>query len=282
MKSFIFNFMSGGFGDYIGRRNLVRLGAFILRAGRLDIPNCIERNGEILVQAEVLKNLENKDVVIVDCGASWGQWSTQLATTVRNLTEKQQLKVFCFEPSSYTFDKLTNALNALKSTTIQFTPIKNALSSQAGSIDLKIVHDGAGTNSLVDVPGDYDSVEAVIVTTLDEFAKQNNKSHIDLLKIDVEGHDFDVILGAEKLLNEMKISIIQFEYNWRWIYGKHFLQEAFHFFDERNYCIGKVIPKGIQFYPHYDVQLESFVEGNYIACTKIWKDRFTSVPSWFE
>ncbi len=54
------------------------------------------------------------------------------------------------------------------------------------------------------------SVEEVRIVPLDNF---NNIEHIDFLKIDVEGSEGDVILGAEGLLREHKIKFIQVEYS---------------------------------------------------------------------
>ncbi len=282
MKNFAFKLLAGPIGNIIGHSNLLRTGAFLMRAGRLDLPNSIDGNGEALVQKTVLKYLEESKMVVIDCGANKGQWSTELFSSVKETGRERPVKVFCFEPSSYTFVKLTDTLKSLQSEVISFEAVQKALSSQPGSIKLKIVHDGAGTNSLIAVPGAYSSEELVTVTTIDEFSEENALARIDLLKVDAEGHDFEVILGAREMLTKKAIDLIQFEYNWRWIYGKHFLQEAFQFLGDLGYIMGKITPAGIQFYPHYDIQLESFVEGNYLACTEAWKDRFAQVSSWFE
>jgi len=282
MKKLIFKLLSGTLGSIIGHSNLVRIGSFIMRAGRLDIPNSMGKNGEELVQEAIIEYSGNKKIMIIDCGANKGQWTMQLVSTFLTMKSKKYLNIYCFEPSSYTFSQLLETLKHVQVEQIQLTKIQKALSNQQGNIDLKIVHDGAGTNSLVAVPETYNKIEAVEVTTIDAFLKQQNLPYIDFLKIDAEGHDFDVILGAEKLLNHLQISVIQFEYNWRWIYGRHFLQEAFQFFEDRGYSVGKITPKGIQFYSHYDIRLESFIEGNYIACTKNWKKHFANSPGWLE
>ncbi len=283
IKKILFKILTGNLGEIIGPNNLVRAGDFISRAGRMDVRNDIHQNGEILIQETVLKQTNSKNLVIIDCGANTGQWAVQLVSTVTKLDEEKRLKVYCFEPSSYTFECLCKTLQKSQCGQVNFIQCQKALSSRSGYIDLNIVHEGAGTNSLVGVPGrSYARTELVEVSTLDAFAQQQNLAYIDLLKIDAEGHDFDVILGAEKLVNHAQIGVIQFEYNWRWIYGKHFLWEAFQFFQKRGYILGKVTPKGIQFYPDYDVSLESFVEGNYIACTASWRIHFATIPSWLE
>jgi hypothetical protein len=32
------------------------------------------------------------------------------------------------------------------------------------------------------------------------------------------------------------------------------------------YSLGKLTPRGVEFYPGWDAELETFVEGNYVAC----------------
>jgi len=51
-------------------------------------------------------------------------------------------------------------------------------------------------------------VYKVPVTTLDLFTTQIGVDKIDVLKIDVEGFDFEVLKGAKQLLNEKRIKVI--------------------------------------------------------------------------
>ena len=54
-------------------------------------------------------------------------------------------------------------------------------------------------------------VYKVPVTTLDLFANQIGVDRIDVLKIDVEGFDFEVLKGAKQLLKEKRIKVIVVE-----------------------------------------------------------------------
>ena len=65
---------------------------------------------------------------------------------------------------------------------------------------------------LNDVSADYQP-ESVRVTSLDSFCSQRNIDHIDILKIDVEGHETEVIKGTRELLKKRKVSIIILEAN---------------------------------------------------------------------
>ena len=52
--------------------------------------------------------------------------------------------------------------------------------------------------------------------SLDEFITKREIPHIDFLKIDVEGHDADVLEGADHLLKEHRVTVLKFEYGTLW------------------------------------------------------------------
>ena len=52
---------------------------------------------------------------------------------------------------------------------------------------------------------------AVDCTTVDAFMDETGINHIDLLKIDTEGHDISVLKGTRRALTERKIGMIRFE-----------------------------------------------------------------------
>ena len=278
----MFNILTGTLGKVIGRHNLVRYGNFISRAGRLDFPNGLTNNGETLVQRVVLGAKEVTPKVIVDCGANIGEWTYQLCRESELKDNNFEMDIYSFEPSAYTYRKLVSTIkNIGDKENIRFSPVNKALSSRIGEANLAIANPGAGTNSLVYTENiQNQKMESVHLTTLDYFMEQNNISHISLLKIDAEGHDPDVIKGAERLIANQNIGVIQFEYNWRWIFGNNFLRNVFMNLSENGYHLGKVTPKGIQFFPKYSIELETFVESNYIACTDEWVDKFPVVDYW--
>ena len=103
-----------------------------------------------------------------------------------------------------------------------------------------------------------------------------------LLKIDTEGHDLSVVEGAGELLRTGSLDVIQFEYNHRWVFSRRYLRDAFELFEPLGYCIGKVTPHAIEFYKGWHPELESFREGNYLACRPEWMARFPRIPWWNE
>jgi len=97
-----------------------------------------------------------------------------------------------------------------------------ALSKQNGTTTL-FVNDSDATNSLY--PLEENAAKnwqvaslqereqiSVEVKTLDDLAKENGIETIDILKLDVQGAEMDVLLGAQRLLNAKKIHLIQMEH----------------------------------------------------------------------
>ncbi len=118
------------------------------------------------------------------------------------------------------------------------------------------------------------------MTTLDNYADQEELDRLALVKIDTEGHDLAVLRGAHGLLAERRISTLQFEYNSRWIMARSFLRDVFEFLEPLHYQLGKLTPHGIEFYPSWDPELETFTEGNYVACLPTIASRLPSVAWW--
>jgi hypothetical protein len=104
----------------------------------------------------------------------------------------------------------------------------------------------------------------VNVTTIDDYCASKKIATIQLLKCDTEGHDMEVLRGAETLFCQGRIMVCQFEYNHRWVYSRHFLKDVFDFCQDLPYLVGKVTPGAIEVYKEWHPELEKFWEGNYV------------------
>jgi len=217
-----------------------------------------------MIQRAVLNR--TKHALVIDCGANTGQWSSSLLSAFDLLDNSSTLRLVCFEPSAHTHKLLSNSLGQSIQSNLTIALEKMALSSQSGEAILAIVHAGAGVNSLVEVPGTFVDTETVTRTTLTSYAANNTIDRIDLLKIDAEGHDMDVMLGARQLFIDHEIMVVQFEYNWRWIYSHHFLKDAFELLRPNGYDVFKITPLGLLAMGEYKTDFETFIEGNYMAC----------------
>jgi len=264
-----------------GRKQVVRVARFTLRRARLDIRNDRCANGEeSLIRWLLRQSSPGQTFHAVDVGANIGQWAMLLLNGARMYKREADLDLHSFEPSSYTFARLSEILHGQRVTLNQM-----AVGDRSGTATLHVELPGAATNSLhvSHLTGRQLATEDVQVVTLDDYADQAELKQIDLLKIDAEGHDMAVIRGATQLFGNRSITVAQFEYNHRWIYGRFFLRDVFSLLDPMGYRIGKLTPFGVEFYPGWDPDLETFVEGNYLACApsvarhlpsvRWWKDR---------
>lgn len=271
MASFLKSALSKTIWTLLGRRNMVRLGRFLSNEARLDAPNVMESNGELMVQRVVLAHSQ-KPSVIFDVGANLGEWT--LAFSRQDVNGKAN--IYSFEPSAPTYKKLAEVASTLSNV----TPVNKALSNHTGRAFLNVSGEYAGSNSLETSQTDTTGQEPVELITADEFCASHNIDRINLLKIDAEGHDMKVIEGAAGLFSRKAVQVVQFEYNWRWVQPRKTLLDAFEFFQPLGYNIGKITPKAIEFYDRWHPELERFVEGNYIACLPEWQERFPKIAWW--
>jgi FkbM family methyltransferase len=248
-----------------------------MNEARFDVPNNPCCNGEFLVQATVIRYAKpGQKIVALDVGANVGDWTFALLDQAQDNVDVQ---VHAFEPCLGTYTILLNRISA-QSGAAKVSPVRQACSSSAGLGALYVISAGAGTNSLTCAEQDA-SMEQVELTSIDEYCHASGIDQISIIKIDAEGHDLAVIRGATGMLQQQRIQVLQFEYNQRWIFSSAFLRDAFNLLSPLGYTIGKVTPFGVEFYDRWDWELETFREGNYIACLSAWVGHFNAiVPSW--
>jgi len=143
----------------------------------------------------------NADAIIFDIGANIGSMTFRYAQAAPNG------HVFAFEPTDYAFKKLNVNLSLNAKLAQRITPIQLFLSDRSCSdhqieayASWKI--DGSAQNPHPLHGGSMKTAGAVPAVTLDDFCKENGIQHIDLIKIDTDGHELQVLKGAQ---NSIKI-----------------------------------------------------------------------------
>lgn len=265
----------------MGRRLLYRVGRAIWREARLDVPNSIDTNGELdliktALQLQTILKLES--AVIIDCGANIGDYSLAVLRVAKNLDCTTPV-IYALEPVHETFMTLKGRIG--DSATVKCMEI--GLSDGAQSFaQIHVIGSNFGINSLHRADNAIiQKAETIRLSSIDQLSASEGFKHVLLLKIDTEGHDCKVLQGAEALLKSRAIAIIQFEYNYRWIYARHFLRDTFELLEKFGYSIGKVTPWGAEFYSGWTPELDNFVEANFVACIPECKSLMKSVPSIF-
>jgi FkbM family methyltransferase len=108
--------------------------------------------------------------------------------------------------------------------------------------------------------------ETVQCRTLDNVVEEENVEHIDLLKIDVEGHELDVLKGECESFDAGKISLVQFEFGGCNLDTRTTMSDFFRFFQPLGYTLHLVRPVGgIAPLPRYDEIFEQYQTTNYLA-----------------
>jgi FkbM family methyltransferase len=105
--------------------------------------------------------------------------------------------------------------------------------------------------------------ETIRIETLDEDCSVRGIEHIDFLKLDVEGHEFDAPKGARDLLASRRIKILQFEYGGTYIDARVLLKDIWSCFDGLGYCFFKLYPNRLRPYQAYGQELERFQYQNW-------------------
>lgn len=154
--------------------------------------------------------------VCVDGGASIGWFSCLLGNLVGN-----DGKVLSFECNPYIYDNIKRNIGLNLLNNVDVFPI--ALGSEKKpSRFVCYPHSGHGhflhdDKLLLYRPNKNKIIDTVTVDvdTLDNFYHNNFFDRLDLIKLDVEGFEFDVLKGAKKVLKRFH-PIIIYEFNNQW------------------------------------------------------------------
>lgn len=264
-----------------GRKNMVRFGKFILNFARLDLDNHMEQNGELMVQDVVLSHIpHDSEVVFFDVGANLGLWTLNL---MRRAIDKGQpnIEVHLFEPAFETREQLKQRLVALSCST-RIHIVGEGISDKPGKADFLVQGIDDGSHSLYRPFLTTKTLvrQKIILNSIDKYCEQQRIDSVFFIKIDIEGNDHNALVGAKQLLETHGIKVLQFEYNNRWISSHCLLYDSFELLESCGYRLGKITPKGIEFYQGWDPELETYQEGNYLACLPSWVDRFPTIAWW--
>ena len=250
----------------MGRSIAYRFGRSMYLHARGDFSNDMSSNGEMLIQDCVLaawkkQPIKAANLVVFDVGANIGDWSKALLQQAKAHEIDAHLDLFSFEPVPSTAKTLRNNLTS-NDPRLHIEQV--ALSSSVGSAEIYVVADDAGTNSLHADPRAARQTPVVIsLTTAFSFCDSKGIGHVQLLKCDTEGHDMEVIRGALPLLEQGRISVLQFEYNHRWALSRNFLRDVFLATENLPYNVTKLQPDHLLMFEDWHPELEKFFEGNY-------------------
>ena len=152
-------------------------------------------------------------MTVFDVGANVGELTLLFARCVG-----AGGSVHAFEPGGGAFARLEAVCRATSLRNVRLNRL--ALAEDEGPVSLH-VYDGdylSWTTRALRPLEDYgidvkpSSVEEVPATTADLYCERNGVAEIDLLKVDVEGAEFQALVGARRLLGEGRVRCVTFEF----------------------------------------------------------------------
>ena len=218
-------------------------------------------DGSIDVEiSSCLNFFKNSPKTIIDIGSNKGVYTETL------LEKNPNSFYYLFEPSRTNLDILEKKFKSYDNVSI----IPCALSHTSNSSLLYSNEPGSGLASLTQRKLDHfgismNYVEEIKTIRFDEYWKSldDKSSHIDYVKMDVEGHEMDVLEGFGNLIE--KVKLIQFEFGGCNIDTKIFFQDFWYYFKDKNFDIYRITPNGPSYIPSYTEYDEFFSTTNYIA-----------------
>lgn len=202
--------------------------------------------------ADMTKLLKKESPVVFDVGANVGQ-------TVKMIRKKfPKCKVHSFEPGPSTFKALSQNVSQLEGVSLwnfglgsthgEERFFENSISLMNSFLPLG----ETGAGEVINEP-------KVQVRLIDDFCESQKIEHIDILKTDTQGFDFEVIKGASRMIDNGQIGLIYMEVIFSDMYENlPQFSEIFDFLTTRGY-------KLVSFYDFfYQNELASWTDALFI------------------
>jgi FkbM family methyltransferase len=209
----------------------------------------------------VLQALSGSDMsIFLDVGANHGIWTA----AAKRWFPKAEVHAFEVHPDTYrTLEKNVKELPGVKL-------VNCGLSDAQGEIELHCFGSASGLTSMIDYPHadqlDRSTVSARVIRG-DQYLQEHGITHVDFLKIDVEGVEDRVLRGLQSFLAAGAVDIVQFEYGRVNILTGYLLRNFYQDLGAAGYVIGKIFPTHVEF-RDYRLEDEDFRGPNYLAVRK--------------
>jgi FkbM family methyltransferase len=210
----------------------------------------------------VQRLLQTQPKLAIDIGGNVGNYTAELRK--RN----PSLEIHTFEPSASNIGKLTARFK--NDGLVKLVPL--ALSDKAGSATLFSNEPGSGLGSLTQRKLEhfniaFDTKEAIDTVRFEDYWKAALQCRqLDMVKIDIEGHELTALKGFGRALEVTKV--LQFEFGGCNIDTRTYFQDFWYFFKEQKFDTYRITPLGAEKITRYKESDEYFATTNYIAANK--------------
>jgi FkbM family methyltransferase len=216
------------------------------------------RNEVKLVQL-VLKRTPQ---LAIDIGGNIGEYTAELRKRNPNCD------IHTFEPSATNIERLKARF--INDKNIKLIPF--AVSNTSGSATLFSNKPGSGLASLTKRKLDhfhlsFDFKEPINTLRFEDYWTKNlNQQIIDIVKIDIEGHELSALEGFGRAIQST--NVFQFEFGGCNIDSRTYFRDFWYFFKEHDFEIYRITPLGLEHIKKYRESDEFFSTTNYIAANR--------------
>lgn len=195
---------------------------------------------------------------VFDVGSNRGQWALQ---ALRYLDGRP---LHCFEAVPATCAELRRTLPPSADVTVNAV----ALGSTAGTADFNYCRTTSDVSSRYAIPPEFrdrstESV-AVRVQTGDGYCEERDIDRIAMLKVDVEGMEYEVLEGFASMLDERRVGVVQFEYGTGYIGARRYLGDVCALLEASGYSLFRQFPRELEPFT-YTERDEDYRARNFVA-----------------
>jgi FkbM family methyltransferase len=210
----------------------------------------------------VHKLLNKKPVLAIDIGCNIGEYTAEIRR--RN----PSAEIHTFEPSATNIKILNERFTNDKKIVI----LPFAISDKTGLATLFSDKAGSGLGSLTQRKLDHFNIDFNVKESIntirfeDYWRSHLNNRILDIVKIDIEGHELSALIGFGKAIDSARL--IQFEFGGCNIDTRTYFQDFWFFFKKHNFDLFRITPLGVERIKSYKESDEYFSTTNYIALNK--------------
>mgnify|MGYP003382429245 CR=1 FL=1 len=222
----------------------------------------VSASGETVI-LDRLKKFTKGPYRIFDVGSNRGQFLTMALTHMQG----QDVEVHCFEPGKQTFEHLVKT--AAGKSKVHLNNI--GLGAEQSEAVLHYDHAGSELASLTKRKLDHfgmsnEGSETVTIDTVDNYCAAKGIDRIDLLKVDIEGHELDCFKGAKGMFAKKAIGLVTLEFGGANIDTHTYFRDFWYFFEPLGMDLYRITPSGYLFkMDHYYETQEQFRTTNFLA-----------------